>query len=96
MFFVGLYFGLLDERRQALPDPMQRFVLGVSMPDELSRAVSNSDEYLLRYLRPFVSVLLGIASVSWVFFDHLDECASLLDRPKSSPCVGVVRVPDEL
>ena len=89
---MGLFFGLLDERRQALPDPMQRFVLGVSVSDHLSRAVSDADEYLLRNLRPFVSVLLGIASVSWVFFDHSDECASLLDRPESSPCVRVVGV----
>ena len=74
---------------------MQRFVLGVSVPDELSRAVSNSDEYLLRNLRPFVSVLLGIAPVSWVIFDNLDECASLLNCPESGPCVSVVRVFDE-
>ena len=72
-----------------------RFILGMSVSDELPRTISDSNEYLLRYLRPFVSVLLGVASVSWVVFDHPDERASLLNRPQSSPCVRVVRVSGE-
>ena len=59
LFFMRVLFGFLEERRQALPNPMQRFVLGVSVSYELSRAVSDSDsdEYLLRYFCPFVSML---------------------------------------
>ena len=57
LFFVRVFFGFLEERRQALPNPMQRFVLGVSVSYELSRAISNSNEYLLRYFCPFVSML---------------------------------------
>ncbi len=62
----------------------------MSMPYELSRAVSDSNEYLFRHFRPFVSVLLCISTVSWVGFNHFDERPSLLCRPESGPCVCVV------
>ena len=43
LFFVCVLFGFLEERRQALPNPVQWFVLGMSVSDELPRTVADSN-----------------------------------------------------